>query len=269
MNPIENNGATIDFDLGGDQGNTKSNAIVAIGGKLPHSFRVQTRKLVDVIMALSPQARQLEGKQRQKFRKTISQKLYNKTRPSFYFEARETLHLAYAGQPSGANTQHHWHIFCTDELKPLIETILAGTALTTTPPASEENTTGGNYFKEWGGLYLRSEAEVKIAEALDQTGILFFANARGRVGLQNTLVSDSQLTGRMEADFMAFYQGRCLILEVDGGHHMEGEQTIRDYARDRVLLRSGVPTVRFTAKDCMIRPHEVVSEFLSILMQKD
>ncbi|UBF24261.1 endonuclease domain-containing protein [Kovacikia minuta CCNUW1] len=87
--------------------------------------------------------------------------------------------------------------------------------------------------------------------------------------MQNTLVSDSQLTGRVEADFMVFYQGRCLILEVDGEHHMEGEQTIRDYARDRVLLRSGIPTVRFTAKDCMIRPREVVSEFLSILMQKD
>ncbi|UBF24262.1 hypothetical protein K9N68_21435 [Kovacikia minuta CCNUW1] len=165
MNSIENGKVTVDFDLEGDQGNTQSNAIVEIGSKLPHSFRVQTKKLIDVIMALSPQARQLEGKQRQKFRKTVSQKLYNKTRPGFYFEARETLHLASAGQPGGAGTQHHWHIFCSDELKPHIETILAGTALTTTPPVYEENATGGNYFKEWGGLYLRSEVEMKIAEA--------------------------------------------------------------------------------------------------------
>ena len=33
-----------------------------------------------------------------------------------------------------------------------------------------------------------------------------------------------------------------------------------------VLLRSGVPTVRFTAKDCFERTKEVVSELLSILM---
>jgi len=99
--------------------------------------------------------------------------------------------------------------------------------------------------------YLRSEAEVRIAEALDQTGVLFFANARGRVRLQDTLVSDTQLTGRVEIDFMVFYQGRCVILEVDGGHHEESGQTIRDYARDRVLLRSGVPTVRFIVQDCM------------------
>jgi very-short-patch-repair endonuclease len=49
---------------------------------------------------------------------------------------------------------------------------------------------------------------------------------------------------------MVFCQGKCLILEVDGQHHEEAGQVIRDYARDRVLLRSGVPTVRFTAKDC-------------------
>ena len=72
---------------------------------------------------------------------------------------------------------------------------------------------------------------------------------------------------RRELIWLRFYQGRCLILEVDGQHHSEEGQTIRDYARDRVLLRSGVPTVRFTAKDCMIRPEEVVAEFLSILMQ--
>jgi len=33
---------------------------------------------------------------------------------------------------------------------------------------------------EWGGLYLRSEAEMRIAQALNETEVLFFANARGR-----------------------------------------------------------------------------------------
>lgn len=98
--------------------------------------------------------------------------------------------------------------------------------------------------------------------------MLFFANARGRVGLQDTIVSNDQLTGRVETDFMVFSQGRCIVLEVDGQHHSAEDQVIRDYARDRVLLKAGVPTVRFTARDCLERPHKVVSEFLSILIQK-
>jgi len=258
---------TTDLNFDGNKATEQNGPLVTVGGKLPHSFQVPTSKVIDVLIALSPRSQGLTGKQRQKFRKTISQKLYNKTRPGFYFEMTASFHLAYAGQPGGVRTQHHWHIFCTDELKPQIEKILAGTALTVSA-TYPQNDVGGNYSKEWGGLYLRSDAEVRIAEALDQTGLLFFANARGRIGLKDTLVSDSQLTGRVEVDFLVFYQGRCLSLEVDGKHHTENEQIIRDYARDRVLLRSGVPTVRFTAQDCLHRPQEVVSEVLAILMQK-
>ena len=41
-----------------------------------------------------------------------------------------------------------------------------------------------------------------------------------------------------------------------------------DYARDRVLLRSRVPTVRFVARDCLERPQEVVAEVLAILTRQ-
>ena len=182
-------------------------------------------------------------------------------------EFGKTMHLGYAGQPGGATTQHFWYLYCTDELKPQIETILAGTALTVSGN-NPQNEVGGNYSQEWGGMYFRSNAEIRIAEALDRAGVLFFANVRGRVGLQETLISDTQLTGRVEVDFLGFYQGRCVSLEVDGSHHGEGDQTIRDYARDRVLLRAGVPTVRFTAQDCLLRPEGVVAEVLAILRQK-
>jgi hypothetical protein len=53
-------------------------------------------------------------------------------------------------------------------------------------------------------------------------------------------------------------------LEVDGQHHQNGEQTLRDYVRDRVLLREGIPTARFTAEDCFNRSAEVVDEFLGM-----
>lgn len=183
-------------------------------------------------------------------------------------ELSESLHVAYAGQPNGHRTQHRWRLFFDERLKDRIEVIFHGAALTASSHQDASHKGSGHYSKEWGGLYLRSEAEVRIAEALDQTGVLFFANARGRVGLQHTLISNDQLTGRVEADFLVFHQGRCMVLEVDGKHHLEEGQATRDYARDRVLLRSGVPTVRFTGRDCLDRPNEVVSEFLSIVQAK-
>jgi len=64
---------------------------------------------------------------------------------------------------------------------------------------------------------------------------------------------------------MIFHQGKCLVLEVDGQHHLEGGQATRDYVRDRMLLRAGLPTVRFTGRDCLERPSAVVAECLSIL----
>ncbi|MBL1176824.1 endonuclease domain-containing protein [Pantanalinema sp. GBBB05] len=268
MSSSLNDDGVVNLNLDGNEHNTGDNTLVPIGGKLPYCFEVPTSKLLDVFIALSPRSRNLTVKQRKKLRQQVNSKLYNKTRPGFYLEISTAFHVAYAGQPRGAGTQHHWRIFCTEELKARIETLIAGTAMTVEGQSVNANGADGNYSREWGGLYFRSEAEVRIAEALNQTGLLFFANTRGRVGLQDTVVSNDQLTGRVEADFMIFHQGKCLILEVDGQHHLEDGQVIRDYARDRVLLRAGLPTVRFTAKDCFERPHEVVSEVVSILLQK-
>jgi len=250
---MDSNNVDLNFDAG----------IVPSGGKLPCTIPVTTRQLLDVLMALAPACRNMDARQKKKFRKQLNRKLYNKTRPGFYSEPAPFLHLAYVGQPQGPGTQHHWKIFCVEELKPQIETVLNGIALTI---SSSTNQNSGGYAEEWGGLYLRSEAELRIAQALDKEHILFFANARGRVGMQDTIVSDGQLTGRVETDFIVFYQGRCMSLEVDGRHHQGRDQSIRDYARDRVLLRFGVPTVRFTAQDCLMKPEAVVAEFLAILM---
>lgn len=217
-------------------------------------------------MAISSKSQDLTRHQKQKLRKDLNSKLYNKCRPGFYAELSESLHFAYAGQPAGHGTQHFWRIFCDDGLKDRLEQLILGTSLTTSQHTSVAGG-GGSYTHEWGGLHLRSEAEKRIAEALDQTGVLFFANARGRIGLKETLVSNEQLTGRVEVDFLVFHKGKAVVLEVDGAHHSEGEQIIRDYAKDRVLLRSGVPIVRFHAKDCFSQPNAVVSELLSIFEQ--
>lgn len=261
---------TLEFNLTTTGHSTTSDTLVSVGGNLPYSYLVPTGKLLDVFLALSTSGRNLKGAARTKARKKTSAWLYNRTRPGFVFLVKEgVFHVAYAGQPGGAGSQHHWHIFCNEAYKAQVE-FIAGIASTppTSSPSSPQAGAGGNYTKEWGGLYLRSEAEIRIAEALEQTGLLYFANARGRVGLKDTVVSDSQLTGRVETDFMVFYQGVCLILEVDGQHHNAEGQAVRDYARDRVLLRAGLPTVRFTAQDCLRRPQQVVAEFVSILQEQ-
>lgn len=244
--------------------NLEKNGIVPIGGKLPFSFQVNTSQLLDAIITLSPQLQKLSQSDKAKARKSLYGKLYIQTRPGYYRELSASLHLAYYGQPGGHGKQHFWNLFCDDSIKDHLEILIFGSALAA-PEESNHSHGETSYAKEWGGLYLRSDAEISIAEALNRTGVLFFANARGRVGLHETIISNGQLTGRVEADFLIFSGGKCVVLEVDGVHHAEGAQVVRDYARDRILLRSGVPTVRFTAKDCLERADDVVAELLSIL----
>ena len=55
-----------------------------------------------------------------------------------------------------------------------------------------------------------------------------------------------------------------MIFEVDGSQHSLDDARDRDYARDRLMLREGVPTVRFTARDCVNATVGVVDEFLGM-----
>lgn len=126
---------------------------------------------------------------------------------------------------------------------------------------------GSNYtngLKEWGGMYFRSEPEIRLAQELDRLGIMFFANARGRVNPDLSPISQNNSNGRLEVDFLVFHQGKCISVEVDGNHHQENEQIFRDYTRDRLLLREKIPTVRFLAQDCFHNPSSVVKELLAM-----
>jgi hypothetical protein len=159
-------------------------------------------------------------------------------------------------------------LFFNKNWKPKVEEIVNSTALLVSSIGSsnEEEAFRATSPLEWGGMNFRSRTEIKIAKELYKRNILFFANARGQVGREGSLASDRSgwLTGRIEADFLVFHQGKCKILEVDRQHHQEGSQTFRDYVRDRVLLREGIPTVRFTADECFNQPVDVVTEFLNI-----
>ncbi len=117
-------------------------------------------------------------------------------------------------------------------------------------------------------MYFRSKSEIKIAKELYKRDVLFFANVRGQVSCQGSPASENSgnLPGRLEVDFLVFHKNKCMILEVDGQHHQDESQAFRDYVRDRVLLREGIPTARFTADECFNQPTEVVTEFLNILL---
>ncbi|HYW18836.1 MAG TPA: pentapeptide repeat-containing protein [Nodularia sp. (in: cyanobacteria)] len=64
----------------------------------------------------------------------------------------------------------------------------------------------------WENLRFRSKTEIKIAEALDRTGVLFVPNSLARL---NTAKGREN----KEADFLICYNGKWGVLEVDGPFH--------------------------------------------------
>lgn len=113
--------------------------------------------------------------------------------------------------------------------------------------------------RTWQHLRFRSMAEVRIAEALERAGVMFFPNCRARL---NTPV------GRRtrEPDFLVCSQGKWGVLEVDGSEFHPATRTVEDHARDRLFKLHGVQTVHhFDAGECYNEPDRVVAEFLQML----
>jgi very-short-patch-repair endonuclease len=173
------------------------------------------------------------------------------------------LHLAYADQRDGHRSQHYWRLFFDEQVKEKIERASRGSALVVgEEPKKNQANSGVRAEHSWFGMYFRSRVEMKMAQELQKRGVTFFANARGCYSLEGSPVSAQYLNGRVEVDFLIFHQGKCVILQIDGPQHKD--QRARDYAGDRMLLREGIPTMRFAAKECQERPGEVVSEVMAV-----
>ncbi len=111
----------------------------------------------------------------------------------------------------------------------------------------------------WKGLRFRSNAEVRIADALDHAKVLFFPNCRARLNTPS---------GRdnKEADFLICQDGKWGVLEVDGAPFHPPSMAAQDHERQRLFRHHGILVFeRFTANRCWEHPNEVASEFLSIL----
>lgn len=118
----------------------------------------------------------------------------------------------------------------------------------------------------WNGLTFKSKTEVKIAKVLSSLNIMFFANATGFMGLKGLPVTnhDNKEIEKAEIDFLVFHNQKCMILEVDGVHHNNTFYREWDCKRDRVFLRQGISTVRFSAEQCNQNATAVVKEFLEL-----
>ncbi|MBD2207826.1 pentapeptide repeat-containing protein [Calothrix sp. FACHB-1219] len=113
----------------------------------------------------------------------------------------------------------------------------------------------------WKTLRFRSKVEIKIAEALDQTGVLFLPNCLARLNDPRT----PQGRGNKEADFLICHQGKWGILEVDGPYH-KPERRVDEQERERLFRHYGIRVIeRFDSSRCQKQPQEVVREFLQIL----
>jgi len=118
---------------------------------------------------------------------------------------------------------------------------------------------GINAPHKWNNFNFRSKSEIKIAEALDRAGVLFYPNSKARL-------NKAELRVNKESDFLVFHSGKVGILEVDGRDYHQ--TAADDHERDRLFKRHGIRIIeRFDATRCWNQPEQVVKEFLEILTQ--
>ncbi|MHC5770504.1 MAG: DUF559 domain-containing protein [Nostoc sp.] len=229
------------------------NSIVSVAPQLPFYVEVRTDSLITYLSEVY------------KFtdRVLIQKWLDARHQTGFYFEITEHLHLAFADQRDGRGTQYWWCLYYDNiEKKKIFGIVKIQEHLVRT---KVENEIKKEKFL-WNGLTFRSETEIRIAKALSSLNLMFFANIDGFMGLNGLPISnqDNKSREKAEVDFLVFHNQKCMILEVDGQHHNNTFNRQWDYKRDRVFLRQGIFTVRFSAEQCYENATAVVKEFLEL-----
>ncbi|PAX54872.1 DUF559 domain-containing protein [Brunnivagina elsteri] len=241
------------FNPSGKEHSDSDNSIVSVAPQLPYYVEVRTGSLTNFLLNIYNLSN----------RDAVKNWLNVRQKTGFYFEISEHLHLAFADQRDGKGTQYWWFIYYDNvERKRIFENIKIEENYVDTKLKNER-------VKEellWNGLTFRSQTEKKIARALYSKNIIFFANVNGFMALNGLPVSnhDNKLKEKAEVDFLVFHNQKCMILEVDGVYHNEAFQKNWDYKRDRIFLRQGISTVRFSATQCYESTSAVVEEFLEL-----
>ena len=111
----------------------------------------------------------------------------------------------------------------------------------------------------WKNLSFRSKSEIRVAQALDNAGVLFMPNCLARL-------SSSEGRRNREADFLICCDGKWGILEVDGEPFHPPSRTVHDHERDRLFKGHGIHVVEhFDSGECFEHPEDVVRSFLDLL----
>lgn len=121
---------------------------------------------------------------------------------------------------------------------------------------------GAESTRLWQGFKFRSATEIKMAEALDRAGVLFFPLPKARVA-----PADNRRMN-VEPDFVICDEGRWGVLEVDGEPFHPPQRSAIEHDRDRIFKRHGVGFVeRFDAKRCYEQPDKTVEEFRLLMVK--
>jgi hypothetical protein len=119
-------------------------------------------------------------------------------------------------------------------------------------PIAHSNSESSSHF--WNGWQFRSQAEVKIAEALDRAGVLFFPNATARL-------TTPEGRKNQTPHFLVCSEGKLGILVVEGVEEDEAET-------DRLLQTQGIHIIHhYPVTQCTEDSDWVVLEFLQALSQ--
>jgi hypothetical protein len=123
-----------------------------------------------------------------------------------------------------------------------------------TVPSNSENR-----LHYWNGYHLRSDEHLKIAEALERTGILFIPNPKLRL-------TTPEGRENQEFDFMILPQGKSAILQIDSEESQQ--DPVKEEELHRLFKYHGIRIVlHCDACRCGEEPDRVVQEFLEMLSQ--
>jgi hypothetical protein len=112
---------------------------------------------------------------------------------------------------------------------------------------------------DWNGLDFCSEAQLKIAEALDRANILFIPNFKIRL-------TSTEGRENKQVDFLIFSQGKSGILEIDRPPSQQDEANFREC--DQIFQTHGISIIQYyNPSRCSEEPDRVVQEFLETLSQ--
>jgi uncharacterized protein YjbI with pentapeptide repeats len=156
--------------------------------------------------------------------------------------------------------------FAPREFASLYKKIIENTDLIISKTLQKEdniNNQGIQFYSDskihtWERLRFRSKTEIKIAEALDRTGVLFVPNSLARL-------TTAKGRENKEADFLICYNGKWGVLEVDGPFHT-AKRRVEEQERERIFKKNGIKVVeRFDSERCYNNPDEVVQEFFKMI----